>query len=124
MSNDTRQETRGTTCYGHWDLSSASGDIIPETRDYIFCYGHWVLSLVISHTRQGVRFVTGIGFCLLGYHIRNREYDVLWALGSASCDSAHGTGGTICFGHWIPRLLISHTRQEVRFAPGIGVCVL
>ena len=31
------------------------------------CYGHWVLHLVVSHTRQGVRFVTGIGFCILYY---------------------------------------------------------
>ena len=28
-------------------------------------YGHWALHLVIADTRQGVRFVMGIGFCIL-----------------------------------------------------------
>ena len=44
-------------------LGSASSDITHETGGTIF-YGHWVLRLVISHARQGVRFVTGIGFCV------------------------------------------------------------
>ena len=65
-------------------LRSASCDIIHETRGTI-CYGHWVLRLVISHTRQGVRFVTG---------------------------------------HWVLRLVISHTRQGVRFVKGIEFYVL
>ena len=47
-------------------------------------------------------------------------YDLLRALGSASCDITHETGGTICYGHWVLRLVISHTRQEVRFVTGIG----
>ena len=33
------------------------------------------------------------------------------ALGSVSCDITHETGGTICYGHWVLRLVISHTRQ-------------
>ena len=88
------------------------------------CYGHWVLHLVVSHTRQGVRFVTGIGFCILWYHTRDRGYDLLRALGSASCGITHETGGTICYGHWVLHLVVSHTRQGVRFVTGIGFCIL
>ena len=51
---------------------------------------------MISYTRQGVRFDTGIGICVLGYHIRGREYDLIQALGSASSDIRHKTGDTIC----------------------------
>ena len=46
------------------------------------------------------------------------------ALGSVSCDITHETVGTICYGHWVLRLVISHTRQGVRFVTGIGFCVL
>ena len=75
-------------------LGSASCDITHETGGTI-CYGQWVLRLVISHTRQGVRFVTGIGFCVLWCHTGERGYDLLrvlgsdllQALGSASCDT-------------------------------------
>ena len=49
---------------------------------------------------------------------------MLWALGSVSCVSAHGTEGTICYGHWILRLVRSHTRREVGFVTGIRFCVL
>ena len=71
-------------------------------------------------------------------------YDLLRALGSAFCDIAHETGGTICYGHWVLRLVLSHTRQgftscaghwvlrlvisqtrqAVSFVRGIGFCVL
>ena len=112
-------------------LGSASCDIADETGGTV-CYGHRVLLLVISHTKQGVRFVRGIGICVLCYHTRDRGYDLLRALGSASCDLAHETGGTICYGHWVLHLVISHTRQGVRFlrglgfliVRGIGICVL
>ena len=97
-------------------LGSASCDITHETGDTI-CYGHWVLRLVISHTRQGVRFVTGIGFCVLCYHSRDRGYDLLQASRSASCDIIHETGGRICYGHWVLRLVISHTRQRLELVP-------
>ena len=40
---------------------------------------------------------------------------MLRALGSASRDILHKTRGTICYGHWVLHLEISHTRQEVRF---------
>ena len=83
-SCDIIHETRGTICYGHWvlrlrlvishtrqggydllrALGSASCDITQETGGTI-CYNHCVLRLVISYTRQEVRFVTGIGFCVL-----------------------------------------------------------
>ena len=42
----------------------------------------------------------------------DRGYDLLRALGSASCDITHETGSTICDGHWVLRLVISHTRQN------------
>ena len=92
-SCDITHETGSTICYGHW----------VQTRGTM-CYKHSVLRLVISYTRQGVRFVTGIG--------------------SASCDITHETRGTICYGHWVLRLVISHTRQGVRFVTRIGFCVL
>ena len=60
---------------------------------------------MIADTRQGVRFVTGIG-------------------GSASCDSRHETGGTECYGHSVLHLVIADTRQGVRFVTGIGFCIL
>ena len=82
-------------------LGSASCDITHETEG-TNCYGHWVLLLVISQTRQGVRFVTGFGFCVLWYHTRDRRYDLHCVLG----------------------LLISYTRQGVRLVTGIGFCVL
>ena len=129
-------------------LGSASCDITHETRGTM-CYGHWVLRLAISHTRQGVRFVTGIGFCVLCYHTRNwgydllralgsgsgditeetgsttcfRGYDLLRGMGSASCDITHETGGTICYGHSVLRPVIPHTRQGVRFVTAIRFCV-
>ena len=106
-------------------LGSASCDITHETAGTT-CYGHWVLRLVISHPRQGVRFVPGSGYCVLWSHTRDRGYDLLRALGSASCDITHETGGTVCNGHRVLRLVISHTRQRqgVRFVTGIGFCVL
>ena len=56
-----------------------------------------------SHTKQG--------------------YDLLRALGSASCDITE-TRGKTCYGHWVLRLVISRTRQGVRFVTGLGFCVL
>ena len=101
-------------------LGSASCDIPHETGGTI-CFGYWVRRLVISYTRQGVRFVRALGstFCDI-YHIRNRRYDLFRTLGSASCDITHKTSGTIRDGHWVLRLVISLTRQEVRFIRGIG----
>ena len=80
----------------------ASCDITHEIGGTI-CYRHSVLRLVISYTRQGVRFVT--------------------AVGSASCDITHETGGTICYGHWVLRPVISHKRQGVRLVTSIAFCV-
>ena len=86
-------------------LVTASCDITHETGG-TSCYGHWVLCLVISHTRQGVRFV-------------------IRALGSAACDITHKTKGTICYRHWMLRLVVSHTpNRGYDVATGIGFCVL
>ena len=90
------------------------------------CHGHWVLRLVISHTREEVRVV------------------FVRALGFGSCDFTHETGdsfgyghgvlrlvmsrtthgGTISYVHWFMHLVISQTRQGIRFVAGIGFCVL
>ena len=84
-------------------LDSASCDITHETGGTI-CYGHSILRLVISHTRQGIRFVTDIGFC--------------------GCDITHETGGTLYCGHWVLCLVIFHMRPGLRFNTGVGFCVL
>ena len=60
----------------------------------------------------------------LRFVARERGYDLIRALGSVSCDITHETGGTICYRHWVLRLVISHTRQGVPFVTGIGFCVL
>ena len=84
-------------------LGSASCDITQET---------------------GVRFVTGIAFCVFYFVTGDREYVLLRAFGSASCDITRETRGTICYGHCVLRLVISHTRHGVRFVAGIGSIVL
>ena len=89
------------------------------------CYVHWVLHFVISPTKErALRFVTGIGFCILPHHTRDRGYDLLRELCSASCDITHETGSTTCYGHWVLHLEISHTGPGVRFVAGIGLCIL
>ena len=45
---------------------------------------------------------------------------MLWALGSASCDSRHETGGTVCYGHWVLHLEKADTRQGVRYVTELG----
>ena len=138
VKSHTRQGVRCVTCIGscilwyrlrksgHYDLlralGSASCHITHETGGTI-CYGNYALLLVISHTKQGVRLVTGIGFCILKYHTRARGYDLLRALGSASCNITYETGGTVFCEHCVLNLVISHTKQEVRFVTGIGICV-
>ena len=131
VSCDIAHETRGAICYGHWvrrlvithtrqgydfvrALGSGFCDITHETGGTI-CYGHWVLRPVILHRRQGVRFVMGIGFYVLWYHTRDRRYDLLQALCSASCDIIHETGGTICYRHSVLRLVIT-------YEPGGTIC--
>ena len=144
-SCDITDETLGTICYGHWVLrlvikhtrdrkygllrasGSASSDITHETGGTI-CYGHWDLCFVISQTRQGVRFVTGIGFrgrsasCDITHETRG--YDLLRELGSVSFDITHATGGTTCFG--IGYCVLScHTRDrgyELLWALGSVSC--
>ena len=102
-------------------LGFVSCDITHETGSTIL-YGHWFLHLVISHTRQAVRFVRGITFCVLRYRTRDRGYNVLQALGSASCDITHETRGTICYGHWVLLLMISHTCDLIR-SLGSASCI-
>ena len=97
----------GMNCYGHWVLrlvTSYTRQAVRVVTGIGLCvlgyreggairYGQWVLRLVISHTRQGVRVVAVSGFCVLRYHTRARGYDLLQALGSASCDITHETAG-------------------------------
>ena len=101
-------------------LGSASCVIRHETRGTI-CYGPWVLHLVSSDTRQAVPLVTAIVFCILYYQTPDRGYDLIWALDSASCVIRHQTRGTICYGHWVLHLVLSDTRQGVRFVTSIWV---
>ena len=95
--------------------------VITHETGGTICYVHWVLRLVISHTRQGVRFVTGIGVTGIGF---GQGYDLFQAFGPASYDIIHETGATICYRHCVLRLVISHTRQGVRFVTCLGFCVL
>ena len=106
------QETGGTTCYGYW------GPI---------CYRHWVLRLVIHETGgrdRGYDLLRALGSVSCDItHTRDKGYDLLRALGSVSCDIAHVTRGAICYGHWVRRLVISHTRQGYDFVrAGSGFC--
>ena len=86
-----------------WELDSTYSDVPDETVEMIVD-GHWVLYLVISHTRQGVPFATGIrdtgiwvlclviglrvvtasGLCVLRCRTRDRGYDLFRALCSVS----------------------------------------
>ena len=109
-------------------LGCVSCDITHETG-VTACDWHWVLRLVISHTRQRVRFVTGTGFCgrSASCDITHETggYEFLRILGSASCDITHETGVAICYGHWSLRLVNSHTKQGVRVVTGmLGFVVL
>ena len=85
-------------------LGSASYHTTYEPAKGTFLYGQKNLHFVTSHTRHGVRFVTGIVLSILPCHTRDR--------------------GTICYGHWVLHRVISYTRQGVRFVTGIGFCIL
>ena len=61
-----------------------------------------------------------LGFCISGYHARDRGYNLLRALGFASSDSTHKTVGMISYGHWVLHLVISRTSQGVRFVTALG----
>ena len=124
-----------------YDLLRALGSascVIRHQAMGMICYGHLVLHLVFSDTRQGVRFVTGIGFCILRYQTRDSGYDLLRALGLhlVLSDTRHGVRfvmgigfcilsyQTLCYGPWVLHLVLSDTRQEVRSVTGIGYCIL
>ena len=101
VSCDITHDTGGTICYEHWVLRLAIS--YSRDREYDLRRALGSVSLDIL-TKQGVRVVTGPGFC--------RRYDLLRALGYASCD--------ICYKHWVLPFVISHTKQGVRFITGIG----
>ena len=116
-------------------LGSAFCNITHETGGMI-SYRHCVLYLAISHTRQRVRFVAGIGIgsssgdithdtvgTICYNHRRDRGYDLLRTLCSATCDILHDTGGAICCRHCVLPLEITHTRHGVRFVTGMGFCI-
>ena len=87
MISHTRQGVR----FVIWALDFVFSDILYKTKGTI-CYRHWVLCLVIIYSQ-------------------NRRYDLLQALGSASCEITHETKGAIGYGHWVLRFVISLTRQ-------------
>ena len=45
---------------------------------------------------------------------------MLRALGSASCDITHETGGTSFYGHWVLRLVKSFTRRGYDLLRALG----
>ena len=57
---------------------SASCGILQQTGGTIHC-GHQVLLPLILHSRQEVRFVMGMGFCILWYLTADGRYDLLRA---------------------------------------------
>ena len=125
MLSDTRQRV-------HLFVTSCVHDnLLPALR--------LVISYCCGHVTTGVRFVTGIGICVLcigatalGYCIgfscdityETRGYDSLRALGSASSVITHEPGGTICYGHWVLRLVTSHMKEGVRVVVVKKFCVL
>ena len=66
------------------------------------------------------------GLCVLhlGISYTRQRYDLRRTLGSVSCDITQDTKGTICYVHWVLRLVISQTKQGVRLVTGIGFCIL
>ena len=119
-------------------LGSVSCDITHETgfvRCVLLHTEHCVLRRVISYTRQGICYhllralAFGSASRDITHETKGTMFDLLRALDSASCDSAsrdiaHETRGTICHVHWVLHLVISYTRQGVRFVTGIGFYVL
>ena len=86
-------------------LGAASCIIIQEIGGMIW-YEPWILHLVLSYMRQEKRFITGIGYCILYCHTRDKRVPLV-------------TGGGR-----VLHLVFSRMRQEVRFVIGIGFCVL
>ena len=74
----------------------------------------------LSHTKEGVRVVAVKKFGVLCYCTRHKGYDLLWALGSASCDITHETAGTICHGHWVLRDITHETRETNNFSRSLS----
>ena len=121
----TRCRTQSPT--GCYDLLLALGSASCHITHRIggtICYRHWAVQLVISHTRQGVRFVKHVGSWVL-------HLDITHDAGGTICYGHWGLrlvishtrqGGTICNGHWVLRLVISRTKQRVRFS--FRSCVL
>ena len=117
-------ETGDTICYRHWVLHLV---LSRKKTGYKICYGHWVQHLVtshirareydslqalgsafvLSHPRQKIGFLMGIGFYILCYHARDRGNDLLRALGSASCVLTYVIRGSICITYNLFSNLIS-----------------
>ena len=60
----------------------------------------------------------------MSYHIRDRGYDLLRVLESASCDTTYETAGTISYGHWVlrRRYHIRDTGNDLLRALGSASC--
>ena len=56
------------------------------------CCGHWVLRVVISHTRQGVRFCDRHLVLRVVVSPPRQNYDLLQALGAVFCYDFSGIG--------------------------------
>ena len=79
---------------------------------------------MISTRDRGYDLLRALGSASCYIAHETGVYDLCGALGSASCDITDETSGTFCAGHWVLLLVISHTRQGKRFVTGIGFCVL
>ena len=97
--------------------------VLPQTEGTI-CYGHGFLHLVVSYSRQGVGFVTGMRFCIFWCLTADRGYYLLQAWGSASCIILQRTSRTTCYEHGVLHLIVSCSKKEVRFVMGMCLCIL
>ena len=75
---------------------------------------------MISYTRQrGYDLLPALGSASFDITCETEGYDLLPALGSASCETAR-QGGTTCYRHWDLRVVILCTRQGTCADTGIG----
>ena len=64
----TRSSSSSSSSSRRWRRRCGGGNYLQTDLNELMCsicYGHWDLHLVVSRTGQAVRFITGIGFCVL-----------------------------------------------------------
>ena len=96
-------------CAGHMKYAPSgtnSVDLFIRAAGLIFLCHIIVLSHGVLRRTLRLLLVRVLSFCVLLYHTRDRGYDLVRALGSASWDIAHETASTICYRLWDLHLLI------------------